>query len=107
MKTVHCMKVNCSHYCGRPTSLKRAKGDPVDLSILGNPHWYIKDRSESISAYAKYILDRIKTDKHFREVLVNIPDDATLGCFCYPDECHVDVIIEVSKYLKSKNEIFK
>ena len=102
MTTVHCQKTECTHYCGRITSLNRARGHPIDLSILGNPFWYIKDRDESITAYAEYALKRIKTDKMFRETIRDIPGESKLGCFCAPQSCHVDIIIELSKYLKSR-----
>lgn len=102
MTYVNCYKEDCTHYCGRKSSLKKARGNPVDLSILGNPEPLKNeaDRKANLLRYAKHLLDLCRHNRHIREILISIPDDAKLGCFCHPKECHCLVIIGACEYLK-------
>lgn len=104
MQIVHCSKKECTHYCGRFSSIKRAKGSPIDLSVLSNPEPLSleSDRSNNIKRYAKYLFKLCKTNKYIIPILLSIPDDAVLGCFCFPKECHCNVIIDARNYYKNK-----
>ncbi len=70
------------HYCGRP-------------SIFGNPFVIGKDgtRDEVIEKYRVYFYDRIRIDANFRSEVLKLKDK-TLGCFCKPLACHLDIIAE-------------
>ena len=69
-------------------------------SVLGNPFVIGKDgtREEVIQLYKRHLWESIKSHDGgvFREInllaLTYHNTDLTLGCFCYPKECHGDVI---------------
>jgi hypothetical protein len=106
MKYVNCTREYCTHYCGRRSSLHKALGEPTDLSILGNPAPLRSEstREEEIREYAEYLVDLCKKNKYIVEILRAIPNDAVLGCFCFPKNCHCSVIIEASKYYKQMKD---
>ncbi len=68
-------------YIGRPT-------------IFGNP-FKISDssRQEAISKYKDYFNNRIKNDKFFKDCIEQL-QGKILGCYCKPQDCHGDVIVE-------------
>lgn len=106
MNTVKCTRERCSHYCGRPDSLHKALGNPIDLSILGNPHWMASEseRAEVCRLYRIDLWKWIQSNKTgVRDALRSLPDDATLGCFCAPRECHCDIIPAASAWVKSNH----
>ena len=95
-KVVHCKKELYDVYIGRP-------------SIWGNPYSHLKDtiaeftvetREEAIAKYRQHLLMQIKDDVMFRELLLNDLDGKVLGCWCKPQSCHGDVIIEVINMIK-------
>lgn len=105
MTYVNCIRTECTHYCGRRSSYNKAKGTPIDLSILGNPSQLIneEDRDENIQEYAGYLLNRLRNSKEWVNLLRAIPSNAILGCFCYPKNCHCRIIIEACDYLRHNN----
>lgn len=50
-------------------------------------------REESIQAYRKWFLNKIKSDVNFRKSVEELRGE-TLGCWCKPQPCHGDVIVE-------------
>jgi hypothetical protein len=60
-----------------------------------------EERQRVISAYEKYI--RNKPD-----LMAAIPElvDQVLGCWCYPEECHGDVLVRLVKEFQSDNRIY-
>lgn len=50
-------------------------------------------RKEAIEAYKTDFYKRIKTDTNFLEQIKQLKGK-TLGCYCKPQACHGDVIIE-------------
>lgn len=105
IRYVHCCKEQCDFYCGRKTSLHKALGNPIDLSILSNPIPLRdeSDRPNCIRLYAKHLLELMKKNPFVIEILKTIPDDSTIGCFCYPKDCHCRIIIEAREYVKKHN----
>lgn len=102
MKTVHCIREECTHYCGRPQSYEKAKGGPIDLSLLGNP-FLVKQYGlgNCIALYRQYLWKEIQANNNqIIQTLLDLPDDAVLGCFCAPKDCHCDIIIRASNWLK-------
>lgn len=79
-KVVHCKKEKYDIYIGRP-------------SKWGNPYILGKDgsRSEVIEKYKSYLLAR-------PDLLRELPTlrGKTLGCFCYPEACHGDILMELA-----------
>jgi hypothetical protein len=104
MRVVNCTREACTHYCGRPSSLNRAIGHPVDLSILGNPHWMADEsqRERVCALYRRTLFQWIIEDKPgIVEALRSLPEDAILGCFCAPRQCHCDILEAASNYVKA------
>ena len=89
MKVVNLRKEKYEIYIGRP-------------SIFGNPFSIAKyGREECIEKYKEYFYRRIKDDKRFKEAVLKLKGK-TLGCFCKPEICHGDIIVD---YL-NKKEVF-
>lgn len=83
MKVVHCKKEKFDVYIGRP-------------SKWGNPFVVGKDgtREEVIEKYRQYILKNSKLLLELHELKGKI-----LGCWCSPNKCHGDVLIELCNQL--------
>lgn len=62
-------------------------GNPYRLEDFGG------DRVACLAAYRIYFYDRLSYDLEFRGK-VQALKGKTLGCFCWPDLCHGEVIIE-------------
>lgn len=79
MKVVHCKKEPYDVYIGRP-------------SKWGNPFVVGKDgtREEVIEKYKQWVL----TQQHLIDSLHELKGKI-LGCWCYPQACHGDVLIEL------------
>ena len=78
---VHCKKDN-DIYIGRPSKW----GNPFEIGIDGC-------RADVIAKYRKYLLEN-------KELMDSLPELKwkTLGCWCKPENCHGDVLVEfVSK----------
>lgn len=73
---------------------------PSKASLFCNPFKIGKDgdREEVLLKFKEYILERIK-EVEFKGELLKIKDK-TLGCWCKPDKCHGDIIIEILYELK-------
>lgn len=83
-KIVHHKKEKYDVYIGRP-------------SKWGNPFKIGKDgtREEVIEKYRNYILMNNDLLNSLSEL-----KDKVLGCWCYPEPCHGDVLIELLNNLK-------
>jgi len=81
---VHCKKESFDVYIGRP-------------SIWGNPFIVGKHgtREEVIEKFRFYLLN----DPLLKSQLMDL-DGKTLGCWCKPQPCHGDVIVEVINQIK-------
>src|SRR5579859_1174800 len=94
MKVVHCKKEPYDVYIGRP-------------SKWGNPFTHIKDKT----TIAEFVVDsREEAIKKYREWILNQPallndlhelKGKTLGCWCKPQSCHGDVLVEL---INTQNE---
>ena len=81
-KVVHCKKEKYDVYIGRP-------------SIFGNPFEIGKDgtRKEVIKLYKKHFYYLLEKDERFKWEVLGLKGK-TLGCWCKPQDCHGDVIVE-------------
>lgn len=94
-----CRVVNIHHkqpydiYIGRP-----GKGQS---SKWGNPFVIGKDgtRGEVIAKYQQYLVDGYNSGKFTREDFLAL-DGKVLGCFCKPQPCHGDILIEAVAWFK-------
>lgn len=69
-------------YIGRPGPF----GNPYVIGIDG-------DRDEVIAKYRAWFNAKVQTDPQFRREVESLRGK-TLGCFCKPQACHGDVIVE-------------
>jgi hypothetical protein len=84
------------YYCGRACG-----GWPE--SPLANPFVLEReaDRDRVIGWYRQWLEEQVRDDNRtVIAALLDIPDDARLGCWCHPKRCHVDVIIEFARRLR-------
>lgn len=78
-------------YCGR-------EGNGWRGSPLGNPFYIGKDgtREEVIKKYKEWLLKKLdEGDKSIWNALTQINFGDQLGCWCYPKECHCEVIMDL------------
>lgn len=79
-KVVHCKKEKFDVYIGRP-------------SIWGNPFVIGEDgtRDEVVDKYREWLLNN-------PELITKLPELAgkTLACWCAPNRCHGDVLLELA-----------
>lgn len=80
MKVVHCKKEPYDIYIGRPSEW----GNPFVIGPDG-------DRSEVIEKYRQWIL----TQNHLMNKIHTLRGK-TLGCWCAPQACHGDVLLELA-----------
>ena len=69
---------------------------PKRSSPFQNPFKIGKDgvRDEVIDKYRSYIIDNIEKNQTLMKQLINMKGKR-LGCWCYPDACHGDVLLEL------------
>ena len=85
------------------TRVVHCKKEPYDvmidrMTIFGNPYPLSRyTRQESLRKYKIYFYKRLKTDPEFKRRVLEL-DGLTLGCWCKPQDCHGDIIVE---YLES------
>jgi len=92
MRVVNKYKEKYTHYIGRG-------------SRFGNPFMIGKDgnREEVILLYEEYIRKLIeekiegKNNPKLPNAIYDLPEDAILGCYCKPKNCHGDIIIKIWK----------
>lgn len=77
-------------------------------SLFHNPYKikYNINREEIILQYKIYLLKKIRDDKNFRKEFYKLKNK-NLGCWCKPEKCHKNIIIEILNRDKKKlfNEI--
>ena len=80
---------------------------PLQHSPFANPFKIDKDgtREEVITAYKIYMEDRLATEPELREQLVALKDK-NLGCWCAPERCHGDVLLElIEKHFQRQQRV--
>ena len=82
-KVVHCKKSNYDIYIGRP-------------SKWGNPFVIGKDgsREEVIAKYREYLISNESLLRGISELKGKV-----LGCWCHPNPCHGDVLVELANQI--------
>ena len=94
-KLVHCKKEKYDVYIGRPSKW----GNPFVIGRDGS-------REEVIEKYRQWILQQPKLLNDLKEL-----ENKVLGCWCYPNNCHGDILISLihsnknkTKYEKGEND---
>ena len=98
----------------KPTTLVNLKNEPYDVYIgrgskWGCPYTIIKDRptlakeivdskEEALAKYKEYVLASPELMNSLDEL-----EGKTLGCFCKPEPCHGDVLLELLTHKKLIN----
>lgn len=88
------------------TKVVNMKNEPYDIYIgrgskWGCPYTIIKDRptlaseivdskEEALSKYKEYVLNNPELIESLDEL-----EGMTLGCFCKPEKCHGDILLEL------------
>lgn len=69
---------------------------PPKASLFANPFKIGKDgdRNEVLEKYKLFIHDKLRANAYLREELMKLKGK-TLGCWCFPEKCHGDVLIEL------------
>jgi len=99
MKTrvVHVKKEKYDVYIGRSGAVLEPGmiTQKVTYGYFGNPFRIGRDgtREEVIAKYKVWFYERLKTDPEFK-TRIEALKGKTLGCFCVPEKCHGNVIIE-------------
>lgn len=75
---------------------KQKERFPKDQSIFANPFKIGKDgtREEVIQKYKKYIIGKLDTSITFVNEFIKLKGK-NLGCWCHPEPCHGDVLLEL------------
>ena len=70
-------------------------------SIWGNPYKIGRDgtRDECIAKYRVHIVKKLLIEEGLVDELMKL-DGKTLGCYCKPEACHGDVLVEIIEVLK-------
>ena len=69
---------------------------PKKASIFANPYKIDKNtsRKEVLEKYKKYIIEKILNDKFLYLELLKLRGK-NLGCWCHPEPCHGDILLEL------------
>lgn len=101
---VNIRESDCDLYCGRGPNGNVANvgergwlGNPIKKNqrcpVCGDVH---SGHGSTLECYEAYLRHRLDTDDRFQEAFLSeIDEDTRLGCFCYPDPCHTEVIANV------------
>lgn len=89
-KVVHIKKEKYDVYIGRPSKWGNPYTHIPDKETLAK--YVVKTREEAISSYKEYILNG--EGKHLLKDLHEL-QSKTLGCWCYPNKCHGDILLEL------------
>jgi hypothetical protein len=89
-KVVHCKKEPFDVYIGRPSKW----GNPFTNKAGTIAKFVLPTREEAIEAYRKWITEG--DGKHLLNDLHEL-DGKILGCWCKPQSCHGDILIELTK----------
>ena len=103
---VHCKRKLFDIYIGRPSPINKwGYGNPFEIDRDG-------DRDEVIDKYEKWLRTGENfgacgaTEERRQWILSHLADlrGKTLGCFCYPLNCHGDVLAKLVSELTSTGE---
>lgn len=85
-RVVHCKKEPYDVYIGRPSKW----GNPFTHKAGTKAHYIVSSREEAIRKYREWILQQ-------PELLASLPElkGKVLGCWCKPQSCHGDVLVEL------------
>lgn len=86
---VHCKKAKYDVYIGRPSKW----GNPFSHKSGTKAIWIRPTREEAIQAYREWFL-KSERGKQLQKDLHELKGKI-LGCWCKPESCHGDVLVEL------------
>lgn len=87
MKVVHCKKEPFDVYIGRPSIW----GNPFSHKDDTKAQFKVATREEAVAKYREYVLTNPRVMKALPMLKGKI-----LGCWCSPQACHGDVLLELA-----------
>lgn len=99
-KVVHCKKESYNVYIGRPSKWGNPFTHQPDGKTLAK--YVVKDRNAAVNAYREWITNG--DGKHLLEDLHELKGGKILGCWCKPQACHGDVLLELLDKLTLQNK---
>lgn len=97
MKVVHCKKEKYDVYIGRPSKW----GNPFTHKDGTKAEFILPTRQECIDAFRTWI-----TEGKGMYLLKDLHElkGKTLGCWCSPQSCHGDVLMELANNVESQTK---
>jgi len=86
-RVVHCKKEPYDVYIGRPSKW----GNPFSYLDRTDAKFKVKTRQEAVDRYREWI----QTQPTLIASLIELKNK-TLGCWCSPQACHGDVLLELA-----------
>jgi len=99
-KVVHCKKEKYDVYIGRPTKWGNPYTHKQDGKTLAK--YIVSDRDAAVDAYREYITNG--EGKHLLNDLHELKGGKILGCWCKPQACHGDVLVELLEEYGNKSD---
>lgn len=84
---VHCKKSKHDVYIGRPSKW----GNPFSHQSGTLAKYKVATRNEAVSKYREWLLKQPELMAELHEL-----KGKTLGCWCAPQACHGDVLVELA-----------
>lgn len=99
-KVVHCKKESYDVYIGRPSKWGNPFTHKQDGKTLAE--YVVEDRDTAVNAYREWITNG--DGKHLLDDLHELKGGKILGCWCKPQACHGDVLLELLDKLTLQNK---
>lgn len=99
-KVVHCKKERYNVYIGRPSKWGNPFTHKQDGKTLAK--YIVEDRDAAVNAYREWITNG--EGKHLIDDLHELKGGHILGCWCKPQACHGDVLLELLDKLTLQNK---
>ncbi len=94
---VHCKQAPFDVYIGRPSKW----GNPFSHRPGTLAKYRVKDRAEAIEKYRKWVTAQPELMSALSEL-----QNKVLGCWCSPQACHGDVLVELAAALPGPEDWF-
>jgi len=95
MRVVNVRVEECTHYIGRGRA-------PSGINTrLGNPFGICGRGGHGRETVIELFFDWATRNEVVLEKIRALPEDAVLGCWCKPNACHGDAIVEIWKRLQA------
>lgn len=88
MRVVHCKREPYDVYIGRPSLF----GNPFSHLEKSLARFRCSSREEAISRYEEWVREQPSIMEKLSEIA-----GKTLGCWCFPNSCHGDVLIKICR----------